>query len=103
MAKRKIRVFEQLKESLGDALAFEKGEAVDLRVAEIPPPPRRIAPREIKRIRTSLRASQPRFAALLNVSAKAVQSWEQGARRPQAAALRLLAIARKNPRALLEA
>ena len=103
MAKRKVRVFEQLKESLGDVLAFEKGDAVNLRVVEIPPPPRRIAPREIKKIRTSLRASQPRFASLLNVSAKAVQSWEQGARRPQAAARKLLAIARKNPRALLEA
>jgi len=103
MAKRKVRVFEQLKESLEDALIFEKGGAVNLRVAEIPPPPRRIAPGEIRKIRTSLHASQPKFASLLNVSAKAVQSWEQGARRPQAAALKLLAIARKNPRALLEA
>lgn len=103
MAKRKVRVFEHLKESLEDALTFEKGEVVNLRVTEIPPPPRRIAPREIRRIRTSLHASQPRFALLLNVSAKAVQSWEQGVRRPRAATLKLLAIARKHPRALLEA
>jgi DNA-binding transcriptional regulator YiaG len=103
MAKRKLKVFEQLKESLEDALAFEKGAAVNLRVAEIPPPPPQIAPREIRRIRASLHASQPRFALLLNVSAKAVQSWEQGVRRPQAAALKLLAIAKNNPRALLEA
>lgn len=102
MAKRKVRVFEQLKESLRDAVAFERGEIVNLRVAEIPFPPRRMAPREIKKIRATLHASQPRFASLLNVSAKAVQSWEQGARRPRAAALKLLAIARKNPRALLE-
>lgn len=103
MAKRMVKIFDQLKESLEDALAFEKGVAVDLRVSEIPPPPPQIAPQEIRRIRTSLGASQPMFAQLLNVSAKAVQSWEQGLRRPRAAALKLLAIARKNPRALLQA
>jgi DNA-binding transcriptional regulator YiaG len=103
MAKRKAKIFEEMKESLGEALALEKGATLNLRVAEIPSPPGRIAPGEIKRIRTSLGASQPRFASLLNVSAKAVQSWEQGSRRPRAAALKLLAIAKKNPRVLLEA
>jgi putative transcriptional regulator len=103
MAKRKVRIFKEMKESLGEALAFEKGAALNLRVTEIPCPPARIDPSEIKRIRVSLLASQPRFALLLNVSTKAVQSWEQGTRRPRAAALKLLAMARKNPRVLLEA
>jgi len=51
MAKRKVRVFEPLQESLRDALDYEKGEAVNLRVADIPPSPPRMAPREISKIR----------------------------------------------------
>ena len=103
MPKRKVKIFDRLKESLEDARAFEKGEAVDLRIAEIPRPPERMTPRKIREIRNSLNASQPLFALLLNVSPKAVQSWEQGLRRPQAAALKLLAIAKKNPQVLLQA
>jgi len=102
MRKRKVRIFEQLKESLEEARAFERGTAVDLRVVEIPRPPEQIAPRQIREIRNSLNASQPLFALLLNVSPKAVQSWEQGLRRPRAAALKLLAIAKRNPQVLLQ-
>ena len=102
MGKRKVRIFEQLKESLEDARAFEKKTLVSLRVAEIPPPPERMSPRKVREIRNALNASQPLFALLLNVSPKAVQSWEQGTRRPRAAALKLLVIAKKNPRLLLQ-
>ena len=104
MAKRKkSRVFQQLKESLESALAYERGHGVDLRVTEIPAPPKHLTPGEIRRIRLTLHASQSRFAFLLNVSPKAVQSWEQGLRRPRSAALKLLALAKKNPRLLLSA
>ena len=41
------------------------------------------------------------FAIYLNVSTNAVRSWEQGTRKPQQAALKLLMIAKRNPRALL--
>jgi len=67
------------------------------------PRPRRISPREIRRIRRALNASQPLFASYLNVSPNAVRSWEQGTRRPRQAALKLLTIARKSPKALLVA
>jgi DNA-binding transcriptional regulator YiaG len=43
------------------------------------------------------------FATYLNVSPNAVRSWEQGTRRPRQAALKLLVIAKKNPKALLVA
>jgi transcriptional regulator with XRE-family HTH domain len=43
-------------------------------------------------------ASQALFATYLNVSPNAVRSWEQGTRRPQQAALKLLVIAKKTPR-----
>ena len=102
MPRRKVRIFEQLKESLQDARSFEKGKAVDLRVAKIPRVPERMTPKKIREIRKSLKASQPLFALLLNVSPKAVQSWEQGLRRPRTAALKLLTIAQKNPQVLLQ-
>lgn len=50
-----------------------------------------------------LKASQALFATYLNVSPNAVRSWEQGTRRPRQAALKLLTIAKKNPKALLVA
>jgi len=101
MPRRKVRIFEQLKESLQDARSFEKGKAVDLRVAEIPRVPGHMTPQKIREIRNSLNASQPLFALLLNVSPKAVQSWEQGLRRPRTVALKLLTIAQKNLQVLL--
>ena len=52
------------------------------------------------RERTGL--SQAKFAALLGVSVRTLQEWEQGRRSPSGAARTLLAIAAKNPRALLD-
>ena len=103
MAKRiKLNVFDDLREALADAKAYERGEAVDLRVAEFPEPPKPMKPKEIRQIRESVHASQAVFARFLCVSPKAVQSWEQGSRRPQTTALRLLMIVKKNPRILLQ-
>jgi hypothetical protein len=51
----------------------------------------------------ALHASQALFATYLNVSTNAVRSSEQGTRRPRQAALKLLVIAKKNPKALLVA
>ena len=98
----KVNIYDDLRQSLADALAFERGQNVDLRVTKIPAPPPALKPAEIRRIRESLHASQTVFAHFLCVSAKAVQSWEQGSRRPQSTALRLLMIAKKNPAALLK-
>lgn len=47
--------------------------------------------------------SQSEFARLLGVSVRTLQEWEQGRRTPSGPARTLLAIAHKNPRALLEA
>lgn len=46
--------------------------------------------------------SQSRFAALLGVSVRTLQEWEQGRRAPSGAARTLLLIAARNPRALRE-
>ena len=45
--------------------------------------------------------SQSQFAALLGVSVRTLQGWEQGRKQPSGAARTLLAIAGTNPKALL--
>ena len=53
-------------------------------------------------IRERINLSQTRFAALLGVSVRTLQDWEQGRRAPSGAARTLLLIAHRNPQALLE-
>jgi putative transcriptional regulator len=102
MARRiRVRVFDDLRRSLADAMAYEQGKPVDLRTREIPPPPKPLKPTEIRRIRLALNASQALFARFLNVSPNTVESWEQGVRHPDQAALKLLTIAKKYPQAVL--
>lgn len=45
--------------------------------------------------------SQSQFAALLGVSVRTLQGWEQGRKQPSGAARTLLSIARTNPKAVL--
>jgi putative transcriptional regulator len=45
--------------------------------------------------------SQSQFAALLGVSVRTLQGWEQGRKQPSGAARTLLVIARTNPEAIL--
>ena len=46
--------------------------------------------------------SQSQFAALLGVSVRTLQGWEQGRRQPTGAAKALIAIAQKNPQILAD-
>ena len=64
------------------------------RVVTLPP---------IADIRRRTGLSQAEFARLLGVSVRTLQEWEQGRRVPSGPARTLLAIAYKNPKALLEA
>jgi len=98
-----VNIFDDMREGLRVAATFERGEAVNLRVTRIPARPKPISAKEVREIRQALHASQALFATYLNVSPNAVRSWEQGTRRPRQAALKLLAIAKKNPKALLVA
>ena len=63
------------------------------RVMNVPP---------VAEIRQKTGLSQSKFAALLDVSVRTLQDWEQGRRMPSGAARTLLLIAHRNPIALLE-
>jgi len=56
----------------------------------------------VAEVRAKTGLSQPRFAALLGVSVRTLQDWEQGRRAPSGAARTLLLIAYNNPKVLLE-
>lgn len=70
---------------------------------ELPRRTAAIKPAEVAAIRNRLKVSQSVFAQILNVPTVTEVSWEKGRRHPSGAALRLLQIARKHPRILLEA
>jgi hypothetical protein len=44
--KTKVNIYREMRQSLADALAYERGQQVDLRVTEIPPKP--LKPAEIR-------------------------------------------------------
>ncbi len=56
----------------------------------------------VRSIREKTGLSQAKFAALLGVSVRTLQDWEQQRRAPSGAARTLLLIANRNPGALLE-
>lgn len=56
---------------------------------------------DIASVRKKTGLSQSQFAELLGVSVRTLQDWEQGRRAPSGAARTLLAIADKDPSALL--
>ena len=56
----------------------------------------------VSSIRERTGLSQAKFAALLGVSVRTLQEWEQGRRAPSGAARTLLMVAARNPQALFE-
>jgi putative transcriptional regulator len=60
----------------------------------------KLSPAANARARTGL--SQSRFAALLGVSARTLQNWEQGRTQPSGAAQTLLSVATRHPEILRE-
>jgi len=91
-----MSIFEQLKAGLGDSIAYSKGE-LSLKTTGLPPLPPKAQARDIVSLRRRFNMSQSVFAAVLNVSPRTVQSWEQGAREPSDAALRMIQVVRAAP------
>jgi putative transcriptional regulator len=57
---------------------------------------------DAKAVRNKLGLSQQGFAAMLNVSLRTLQAWEQGIRHPSGAAASLINFADKHPKAFLD-
>jgi putative transcriptional regulator len=98
----KAELFKDIMSGFDEAVKYRRGEKVRLRVARFSSVSPVLKPKEIRKVRTTLCLSQRDFARYLGTSVASVRSWEQGTRRPQSTALRLLAIAKKKPAALLE-
>ena len=64
---------------------------------------RSVAIPNVQAIREKMGLSQTAFAAMLGVSPRTLQDWEQGRRRPSGPALSLLKVAAKRPDAVREA
>jgi putative transcriptional regulator len=88
MTKRKRNVGLEIRDGLRELKRGDYG-----RVINIP---------DVAKIRENVDLSQSRFAALLGVSVRTLQDWEQGRRAPSGAARTLLLVADRNPHALLE-
>jgi putative transcriptional regulator len=88
-------MFAELLESVrqGGAILRSEQEASRTFVIETP---------DVKRIRERFELSQSEFAALLGISVKTLQNWEQGRRSPHGAARVLLQVADKHPEAVWE-
>lgn len=94
------KLLTDLKESLNEAIEHAQGKR-ELRTTTLPRPPEKMRSAEIVALRLNINASQAVFAHYLNVSVKTVQAWEQGLGKPSGAALKLLSIAKKNPKILI--
>jgi putative transcriptional regulator len=94
------KLFAELLESAHQALDHARGK-LELRTTTLPPPPPPMDARQVKRLRTRLKASQAVFAHYLNVSTKLVQAWESARRTPDGPALLLLRLTERDPAVLL--
>ena len=57
---------------------------------------------DVAAIREEYGLSQTKFAALIGISVRTLQNWEQGRRHPQGPAKVLLRVASKHPEAVLD-
>lgn len=97
MSKQKKRdIGAEILEGLRDVKAHQRGE-LRLRTRRIEP----FTGIDAKRIREKLELSQSEFAALLGVSLRTLQEWEQARREPRGPAQALLRVADRHPEALM--
>jgi putative transcriptional regulator len=89
----KDELFAELVASVREGGAILRGEAAPSRALQV-------AGADIKQIRADYQLSQNEFAALLGVSVRTLQNWEQGRRTPEGAAKVLLQVAAKHPEAV---
>jgi len=85
----------EILEGIREIKAFKEG-AIALKTRELS------EPSSSKEIRKKLQLSQSAFAALMGVSLRTVQDWEQGRRKPSGPARSLLRIAEQFPEIFMQ-
>ena len=88
--------FQKLCESIRQAGEIRRGKRKPSRVFKHTEP-------DPKAIRERLGLSQSRFAAIIGVSVRTLQNWEQGRREPEGPAKALLRVVDREPEAVLQA
>jgi len=88
---RKIDLHSELKEGLEEMVAIEKGRKTPARVHRF------FSSDDIKALREKAGISKREFAAMLGVSNRTLQEWEQGRRTPTGPAMNLLRVYEANP------
>jgi putative transcriptional regulator len=91
----KEELFEELLESVREGGAIVRGKRSAARRTAIEEP-------DVLSIRESYGLSQEQFAALLGISVRTLQNWEQGRRHPHGPARVLLRVAAMHPKAVLD-
>ena len=86
-------LFNELLESVREGGAILRGEREPSRSFTLDAP-------DVKQIREGFRLSQSEFAAMLGISVKTLQNWEQGRRTPPGPARVLLQVAERHPDAV---
>lgn len=95
---KKRDIGEEIIEGLREVLAYARGEKHDLRIVAA-----REKPVNASSVRKKTGLTRAQFAAAFGVSARTLQDWEQGRRRPEGPARVLLTVIDKRPEAVLEA
>lgn len=91
----KEELFADLISSVREAGAICRGEQPASRVFHLEAP-------DIKSIRTAHKLTQAQFAAMIGVSVRTLQEWEQGRRTPEGPAMVLLRVVRDHPEAVID-
>jgi putative transcriptional regulator len=89
-------LFEQLTQSMKEAIAIAKGEMKPSRVFTVEAP-------DVRAVREKTGLSQSEFAQMIGVKVKTLQNWEQHRRRPTGAAAALLTIFDRAPDVAIKA
>jgi len=88
-------LFDELVESLREGGRIVRGEEEAARETELDEP-------SVGAIRDEFGLSQAKFAAMLGISVRTLQNWEQGRRRPRGPARVLLLVAARHPHVILD-
>ena len=88
-------IFEELKESLVEAVEISQNKRPASRLFEI-------TPADIKETRKNLNMTQEQFSMMMGISCATLRNWQQARRIPEGPARALLLVAAKHPEALLD-